>query len=583
MTKRQARPPTLSDWQRTAVAELRALAIAHPSDLHIVGQSTITDLGHVGVRIRLNTADLTPVKNGLPLLTEEEFVVSIRPSMLTPPLVDVDHVRFLGYPHVLQGQRLCVYLDPAREWDPKRGLGGWLDDLYNWLRQAAAGQFDADTALYHAVGGVLHPRPGTPTIVVRQSRQNRLVQIASLVTRTEQRLDLDYDRTSNGDERVPVISLASDLPLGAGTTLRELVLLLDNPDLGLGTRRATVQRPQSPAFLTALAASAARKPPDSPQYLVLQVPHPVGGPPHLLAARLAADGANELRRMVAERTTPTIDIDARSIDPELALEWCAVSDEREEVTTRRDTGRPVNGFAGKTVHVWGCGGLGSWAAEFVARAGAARVVLCDPGTIMGGLLVRQNYVEADVGDSKAEALARRLRAISDGLEVEVQPGLMPEDVANMMATAHVIIDATVNLAIGQVLEALATSDTRRPVIAQLATDARSGTLGILTVSAPPHALGPNTIDEQVGKAVRRDGSLEIYHRLWEEPADGDELIPTRGCSVPTFHGSAADLAAVAASLITLLGAHLDVAASGMHLISLPHGDAGPRHHFCRLE
>lgn len=79
-----------------------------------------------------------------------------------------------------------------------------------------------------------------------------------------------------------------------------------------------------------------------------------------------------------------------------------------------------------------------------------------------------------------------------------------------------------------------------------------------------------------------DGQLELYHPLWEEAAESDELIPTRGCSVPTFHGSAADLAAVAAALVNMIGLHLQQAeavVSGTHLVALPHAPAGPRHHF----
>jgi hypothetical protein len=116
----------------------------------------------------------------------------------------------------------------------------------------------------------------------------------------------------------------------------------------------------------------------------------------------------------------------------------------------------------------------------------------------------------------------------------------------------------------------------------VATDARSGTLGILTVSAPGDTDGPAAIDSRAGKKVLADPALELYQPLWQEPLDGDELIPTRGCSVPTFHGSAADLAAVAACLLNLLAAHLTAPASGTHLIALPHAPGlGPHH--CFLE
>ncbi|MDQ4062467.1 MAG: ThiF family adenylyltransferase, partial [Actinomycetota bacterium] len=153
----------------------------------------------------------------------------------------------------------------------------------------------------------------------------------------------------------------------------------------------------------------------------------------------------------------------------------------------------VNGFQGKKVHVWGCGGLGSWIAEFVARAGAAHITVCDPGVITGGLLVRQNYVEDDIGCSKADALAARLRAIRDDLTVTVAEGALPDDPSDFVG-ADLIIDATVNNSITQCLDEFAALPERKALIAQVATDAKSGTLGILNLCAPNLQLGPSEID-----------------------------------------------------------------------------------------
>lgn len=582
MTKRKHGRPALTDWQKTAIADLRAIASARPHDLEIVGKTEITEAGIACVKINLDTTEIELRPSGLPLRWNEEFVIGIDRTGLLPPIVEVEHDRFVGYPHVLHGQRLCIYLDPSREWDPAGGINAALNRLWDWLCDAAAAAFNASTALYHAVGGILHRTSGAPTIVVRETSSYRSrARTGFLTHRTDTRLDLGYQRSTSDQLHVPVIALPSALPFGAGATLDLLVTIVDNPYLG--NRFGPVSRVDvpSPALLTALAASASRAPHDSPQYFVLTVPHPAGGPPHLLAGRIPATDANELRRVVRDRTTPLIEIDVSTLGQRIRIEWCSVSDERKEVTTRRDAGRPVNAFTGKNVHVWGCGGIGSWVAEFIARAGVAKISICDPGIITGGLLVRQNYVEHDIGDSKAEALARRLRAIGDDLDVAAHTGILPEDLATLATTADVIIDATINIAVGQVLDALAAIDNRTTVLAQVATDARSGTLGMLTVSTPPDVNGPNTIDEQAGKAVLADAGLEGYHTFWSDPSGGDELIPTRGCSVPTFHGSAADLAAVAASLVTLLGNHLTTTISGTHLIALPHADAGPRHHFLR--
>lgn len=193
--------------------------------------------------------------------------------------------------------------------------------------------------------------------------------------------------------------------------------------------------------------------------------------------------------------------------------------------------------------------------------------------------MRQNYTEADVGRTKADALAERLRAVRDDLIVTVAEGSVPDPAVSLCA--DLIIDATVSHSITTYLDTLAGGE-RKALIAQVATDVSSGTLGIANICAPGTMLRPSELDEHAGRTVLSDGGLELYHQLWQEAADGDELIPTRGCSVPTFHGSAADLAAVAATLVNMVGVHLqqeEVPVSGTHLIALPHAPAGPRHHF----
>lgn len=568
----------LSAWQKQLVGELRSLARERPHDVRIVQQVQLDADGDATLRLRLHTADVPCSPAGLELEDDEEFIVRIRPSLFLPPSVEVDHTRFLGFPHVLQGQRLCIYLDPSREWRPSDGIAGFLTRLWDWIADAAGGAFDPSTAMYHAVGGVLHHADGTPTIVVREPGPSKQHQIARLIARSPNRYDLTYSTDREG-HRTPVFALASDLPFGAASTLALFLTLLDDPHLDRAEGRSPRVSPQSPALLTALLASALRNSDDTEQYFVLAVPHPAGGAHHLLGGRLPAVTANALRR-IAKKHGTAVNLDPATINADIPIEWCNMSDERQEVTTRRDDNRPVNGFQGKTVHVWGCGGLGSWIAEFIARAGATAITVCDPGTVTGGLLVRQNYTEADVGQTKAHALAARLRAIRDDLTVTVAEGSVPDDPASVLA-ADLILDATVSHSITTYLDTLAGTE-RKALIAQVATDASSGTLGITSICAPGATLTSSEIDDQAGRSVLAEGELELYHPLWQEAAEGDELIPTRGCSVPTFHGSAADLAAVAATLVNMVGVHLqhaEAAVSGTHLIALPHAPSGPRHHF----
>ena len=57
--------------------------------------------------------------------------------------------------------------------------------LFAWFTDAAAARFDAQTALYHAVGGVLHAPARAPTIVVRETlRPGRRAHHGWLLSRT---------------------------------------------------------------------------------------------------------------------------------------------------------------------------------------------------------------------------------------------------------------------------------------------------------------------------------------------------------------------------------------------------------------
>lgn len=577
MSKRK--PGGFTGWQRQLISELSKLAEQHPDELRITKRAVRNQDGSATVHISLRAVHIPQVPGGLELRDDEEFAIRIQPAIFVPPEVEVDHFRFLGFPHVLQGQRLCIYLDPSREWHPETGMAGLLNRLWNWLNDAAGAQFDPSAAMYHAVGGVLHRSDRAPTIVVREEGKARRCQTARLIVRSDHRFDLTYAAGESGFH-VPVFRLDSALPFGATTTFASMLALIDDPYLDRSQGRLPRIEPQSSALITALAASAMRNPDNTNQYFVLAVPYPMGGPSHLLGGRLHASVADQLRTF-ARRSGTAITIDPAKVDAEIPIEWCTMSDERQQISTRRDNGRPVNGLQGRNIHIWGCGGLGSWIAEFAARAGASEITLCDPGFISGGLLARQNYTEEDIGRSKVQALAGRLRSIRDGLVVTVYDGAIPQDSVSCL-TADLVIDATVSNSITQYLDVFAMLPDRKAIIAQVATDAMSGTLGILNICASGASLIPSKIDQEAGIAITAMGELEIYHGLWQEPLDGHELTPTRGCSVPTFHGSAADLAAVAATLVNLLGSHLvavNSRISGTHLIALPYAAGGPHHYF----
>jgi len=538
--------------------------------------------GWASIMIRVATSELPHLAGGLSISADFEDIRlhfhEYFPAVL--PLATVDHERWVGEPHVLQGNRLCVFLDPSREWRPEQGMRGYLERLHQWLADAALGRFDAETALYHPVGGIVHQSKGTPLFVVRQSLsklERKMLRRIQVRERSEERADLIAwsSETKVSAARVGLaITTADALPYGAGTTLLQLLSRLKQQGMDASLLSAAMVR----------AASA--NPAGDSLFVVLIVPFGKGrvGRDHLLAFRLGPKITSVLQSLNHQEAFPT-DVNPVALPLNEPLEWCQTADERPEIHRRRDSQRPVAIFSDLKIEVWGAGALGSWIAEFLARAGAAEITLHDPARVTGALLVRQNYEEDDVGASKAERIAARLNRISDGVVANGHQG-------TALALCHpdhfpdcdLIIDSTVDNGVSFYLGLAMKALDKKPWIAQVATDVHSATLGLLTVVAPSDHVAIGELDEVAGKLVEADPSLESFRVFWTNPAPGEELLPAPGCSVPTFHGAATDVASVSASLLTFLAQQISAGESGVHLLALPHAPVNaPPHHYIPMD
>lgn len=521
-------------------------AIIEPVDGFTIVKTDTPDPDHLVVTVQVDTRQFTSAAAGLPVLHRERIDLTFTEAWpWAPPEVTVRHNRWLDKPHVLQGHRLCLYLDTHTEWDPTGGLYGLLGRLWEWLHEAIGGQFDPSSALYHPVGGVLHRTPGTPTIVVGGSipATERLHhQRILLQDRTEDCVDVVGIHTgiiTERDRTGLLVTLPNSLPYGAGHRLSDLALLLAGQTTA-GERKR---------LLAKLRKTARSLLPGDPLQVLVGVPNrEIEGAArlHLIAFQLDAQDI-EPAIAAAQRRRP----DQPHSTNEPQLQWMYVDDMRDAISTRRDNDTPLAFFRGKIVELWGCGALGSWLAEILARAGIEAITLRDPGYVTEGLLVRQNLTSNDVGRHKVDAIADRLLTINPELRVDPIPRRCERALQSSL-DADVIIDATVNTAVSTLIHQVQQAGQLEIPLVQIATDDQSATLGIVTVRHPGQDLTTNDLDESARLRADTDPELARYRILWRQDSR-PPMVPTTGCSTPTFRGSSADLMAISSTAVAVSG------------------------------
>ncbi len=553
--------PDLSDAQLSAVEQVKRFT-GSSSQIRLL--DTRIWNGCAVLDIEIDTAGFIRRANGLEALPRERVAILISSGYpAVPPQVAVAHTRWAGFPHVLQGARLCIYLNPGTEWDPTQGMQGFLWRLWEWFEDAIGARFDPTTALYHPVGGVLHRTAGAPTVVATLAMPVNLadegvVHRIGLWPRTDHRIDIAAWKAPYERGLVPglLVVLPECLPLGGGRRLSDLLAIV----------RQQLDRDQRRRLETTLRRMIRSLEVGGYLHVILAVPNPASGseaPRHLIGWRLLASDATEALATARRAGSST----SNGEEPE--VEWTYVDDLRPEASVRRDSERPVAIYAGSRVAVWGCGALGSWIAELLVRAGAREVTLRDPGLVTSGLLVRQNYTEVDVGRPKAEALAERLSRLSDTCEVtgiagHAQAGL-DEDAEN----CDFIFDTTVNTAVNAALDEAQTQETLRVPVIQAATDNQTATLGIVTVTSCTSTTTTAELDQALRRRASSDPCLAPFRTFWDHDAH-PPLTPAPGCSVPTFHGSAADAVGITASAISAGALALSRKTAGGYLLAVPH-------------
>ena len=106
-------------------------------------------------------------------------------------------------------------------------------------------------------------------------------------------------------------------------------------------------------------------------------------------------------------------------------------DERKLRTAMLIGEEAVEALSKSAVLLFGVGGVGSYAAEALARAGVGHIGLCDNDTVSVYNINRQLIaLESTVGQNKAEVMAKRIKDINPDIKVTVYPLFFSAETVN---------------------------------------------------------------------------------------------------------------------------------------------------------
>jgi tRNA A37 threonylcarbamoyladenosine dehydratase len=120
-----------------------------------------------------------------------------------------------------------------------------------------------------------------------------------------------------------------------------------------------------------------------------------------------------------------------------------VSDQRFGGVSRVYGQQALNHFQQLHIVVAGLGGVGSWAAEALARTGIGKLTLIDLDDVCTTNINRQLPATDDtIGQLKTEVLAQRVKSINPNCEVKViDDFLLPENFEEYLTGADAVLDA----------------------------------------------------------------------------------------------------------------------------------------------
>jgi len=560
----------LTAGQRDALNDLQRIEVQE-AGLRIEGWSTDGERLDVTVGLDCSTLRSEQVEGGL-RLRDREFVQIHVPAAfpLVPPWLSVGHKRFAEYENVMRGGGICVFRSVDTEWTPTDGMGVFVRDrVWGWMRRAVRGEAESQHGVFHSP--LLHDLQRVSDAILYDTAEPETDDLWLGWVGIRPHAGSKYPQSIRTRDRWSLTRWCEQVRAdytgevwGAGVLLptrggfyfpKTLGALLDVFEAGgLGRRRAVAH----------LGKVAHRQPLAFPLVIVVGTPLGSGfaGRHHLTTLCLTSEASQMVRR-AGGTVKRDAAIDA-VLDRAAGVDLRAFfgRDARAGHVERRDKASPMDWFAGKTVAFWGAGALGAPAAEYVVRAGAARVILRDNGFVHRGLLVRQPYTSADEEILKVDALRRRLRSIRPGVTVDVCSSDLRAsgtDGEEWSGDVDLIVNATASAPVRVALDlGRATSGNQNVPVLSLGVDGQAERgFARLLVAGTTASTEEAERDAQIEASRRND--LTGYADAFFPTAATERrepFFPEPGCSDATFVGSAADLAALSSTMLNWAAAEL---------------------------
>jgi proteasome lid subunit RPN8/RPN11 len=555
---------SLPEGQQEAVKALRS--IARVSDGALTVDLDYEQLaGELNVRVYLSSASLLSSEQGAKLVDWEPIDIAIPKDFpWSPPVASTGRDDFPRLPHQARGSRFCVRVED-NDWDPQAGMPGFLRAVIDAYQDIALGTRQGHLqawrpVVYHLGQGWAvvkadlpetgHTGPGTSSwwAVGTQVNDDRIdiiewlnvnedVPAADELTKV---LAGEFARISAktpGAFLIPTVIAARPIALEHYDLWSDLLDVLQEQGVDTGRLLIDVdtaaminysrsERHKQAAVLFRVAADTG--------------PTATGQDARFAVARFTRDHADSPEQMRKEFFAAPVP-------------WIRVYDGRPESVLRRMASRPTEKLAGARILLLGCGGLGAPIAEHCVRSGAAHVHIVDSGTVSPGVLSRQPYEDADIGQPKAELLASRLGRIRPENKITASVAdIIYSDISSGSGLGQydLIVDATANRSVAAKIErAQRDQHDAWPTLVTVAVS-QQATHGVAAVTQRGAVGAGVDLLRRLGLRTCMSTALgDVYEAFFPPPAERLNFRPDTSCSDTTFIGSTTDIGALAAELL----------------------------------